>query len=211
MPNTQSIAARHTWGEPETPHPDAIILALAAEVRAMLAQVEGGGLSDGDAELLMAKVNGLELQIARTPAQTVAGLAVKLRIAEDYWQEDKAETTDLLCLRAALADAERLAATGSNWPEANPLFPMIQQMEGALVSARDAMLAIEQMAGSEYLESDQRSAWQFIAAAADQHVDNAYHKWRKLFEAARGKASEKAMVEAREQIAAYMADQGEEA
>ena len=66
--------------------------------------------------LVWGEVNEIEHQIAAIPANTFAGLAIKLRIGTDnqtfktdLWFKVEELTTDELNLMTALADAERLA------------------------------------------------------------------------------------------------------
>ena len=70
--------------------------------------------------LVSREATEIERQIAAIPANTFAGLAIKLRIGTDnqsfrtdlWFQEDDA-TTDELNLMTAFADAERLAGLAS--------------------------------------------------------------------------------------------------
>ncbi len=103
------------------PHGDAELLRLGDEHKTFLGEIDAGGHDDAKGDVLGEAVEhrvALEEQIAAIPANTFAGLAVKLRIGTGNqpfrlypdFQEDQL-SADELNLMAALADAERLAGS----------------------------------------------------------------------------------------------------
>ena len=101
------------------PHGDAELLRLGDEHKTFLGEIDAGGHDDAKGDVLGEAVErqvALEEQIAAIPANTFAGLAVKLRIGTDnqsfrLYPDLQADdlSTDELNLMSALADAERLA------------------------------------------------------------------------------------------------------
>ena len=80
------------------------------EIDAHLHDDPPGDVSDAAS----AKESALELAIAECPAQTIEGVAIKLRIAvKGMYPEDCDLGLDDKLLLAALADAERLAGGAS--------------------------------------------------------------------------------------------------
>ena len=98
--------------------PDAKLLRLNAEYRALIAEQNAGkhrGASGDVTDESMERLSAIERKIADTPAESYAGVGVKLLIGVDNLDPldpGKTRTTDELNLESALADAERLAGEG---------------------------------------------------------------------------------------------------
>lgn len=98
---------------------DAELLRLGDEHKTFLGEIDAGGHDDAKGDVLDEATEYrdiLEAKIAATPANTFAGLAVKLRIGVDNLPmalgtlpKGEEASTDELNLMSALADAERLA------------------------------------------------------------------------------------------------------
>ena len=99
--------------------PDAELLRLGAELTTFRNEIDAGLHPEegGDVpDVAIEHLDEIERKIAAIPANTFAGLAIKLRIGTDNQpfrldpdsQEDQL-STDELNLMTALADAERLA------------------------------------------------------------------------------------------------------
>ncbi len=95
--------------------PDAELLRLNAEYRALMGEIDAGKYLNAEGEIFKEATdrrNDLERKIADTPAATYAGIGIKLLIAVDNFPPlgpGETRTTDELNLESALADAERLA------------------------------------------------------------------------------------------------------
>ncbi len=95
--------------------PDAELLRLNAEDKAFLSEIEDGQHRDAKGDLpdeALIHMCGLERKIAAAPADTYAGISIKLRIAvNNFASIDPGMTRDSIGLnvKSALADAERLA------------------------------------------------------------------------------------------------------
>ncbi len=88
---------------------DAVLLDLEAQVLRLLDEMNAGlcNNAEGDvSEEAIAHEDSLEAAIARHPARTLEGVAVKLR-RQRYWIEDIC-CEDAVFLESALADLERL-------------------------------------------------------------------------------------------------------
>ena len=100
--------------------PDAGLLRLNAEYRALIAEQNAGKHRDASGDVTdesMERLSAIERKIADTPAESYAGVGVKLLIAVDNFDPldpGKTRTTDELNLESALADAERLAGATSS-------------------------------------------------------------------------------------------------
>ena len=91
---------------------DMRLLGMWSQAKAL--EDQGSGLPDDEAERLFRTATELQELIINTPAATVLGIAIKLRIAVkcDGFDRDVVERPQLIVPRAvvnALADAERLA------------------------------------------------------------------------------------------------------
>ena len=88
---------------------DAVLLDLEAQVLRLIDEVNAGlHSSKGDVTAeAMAHEEDLEAAIARHPARTLEGVAVKLR-RQRYWIEDIC-CQDAVFLESALADLQRLS------------------------------------------------------------------------------------------------------
>lgn len=118
-------------------HPDADLITLAhlgdkAEAEWAAAPEESEARAD-----IEPRTEGLRRAIASIPAQTFAGLAVKLRLAADGTPRDFATTNDVRALFSARDDAERLA-NGAR-PDAD-LVVLFQAGEHVEAGERHAML-----------------------------------------------------------------------
>jgi len=101
------------------PHGDAELLRLGDEHKTFLGEIDAGEHDDAKGDVLgeaVEHLDALAAKIAATPANTFAGLAVKLGIGTDnqsftlYPDLPASDlSTDELNLMSALADAERLA------------------------------------------------------------------------------------------------------
>jgi len=97
---------------------DAELLRLNAEYRALIAEQNAGKHRDESSDVTdesMERLNAIERKIADTPAETYAGIGIKLLIGIDNFDPldpGETRTTDELNLESALADAERLAGEG---------------------------------------------------------------------------------------------------
>ena len=104
-------------------HPDAELLRLGDEHRTYLDETHAGGHHDAKGNVLdeaTEHLAALEAKIAGTPANTFAGIAIKLRIGVDNLPmtlgtlpSGEEASTDELNLMSALADIERLAGEAS--------------------------------------------------------------------------------------------------
>ena len=103
--------------------PDAELLRLHAQCETFLIELYRGKHRDANGDVsdeITGRMDHIERQIAAIPANTFAGIALKLRIGTDNqpftvdgrFNVDDA-SADELNLMAALADAERLAARAS--------------------------------------------------------------------------------------------------
>ena len=103
--------------------PDAELHRLNAEYREFLAELNGGKHRNANGDVsaeATGRMEDIEHQIATIPANTFAGLAIKLRIGTDNQRfktdldfKEEELSTDELNLMGALADAERLAGRAS--------------------------------------------------------------------------------------------------
>lgn len=88
---------------------------LDFERRALLAELDYGQQSEPAAQDLMRGIEGLDLAIAATPAQSAGDLAVKIeRLAEvvEPAPSDGSMSIESMLLKGLLRDARRLAAGG---------------------------------------------------------------------------------------------------
>ena len=98
-----------------TANPDAELLRLNAEYRTLLGEINALKHNDEKGDLSAEasdRMEDFEQKIADTPAESYAGIGVKLLIAVDNFPPlgpSETRTTDKLNLESALADAERLA------------------------------------------------------------------------------------------------------
>ena len=68
------------------------------------------GAADDESETHGNRASEIERRIIDTPAESTLGIAIKLRIAADYYPEnEKPEHNDDRALASALNDADRLA------------------------------------------------------------------------------------------------------
>ena len=104
---------------PSIPEPDAKLLRLNAEYRTFLGEINAGRHNDAKGEVsdeAQERMSSLEHKIAATPAETYAGIGIKLLIGVDNFcplNPGETRTTDELNLESALADVERLAGRAS--------------------------------------------------------------------------------------------------
>ena len=95
--------------------PDAELLRLNAEYSTFMDELHAGKYNDEKGDIpaeASCRWDGLEKKIADTPAESYAGIAIKLRIAVDNFcplDPGEPRCTDELNIESALADAERLA------------------------------------------------------------------------------------------------------
>ncbi len=100
---------------------DAVLLRLGDEHKTFLDEINTGGHRDAKGDILDEATehrDALEEKIAATPANTFAGIAIKLRIGVDNLPmtlgtlpPGEEATTDELNLMSALVDVERLAGS----------------------------------------------------------------------------------------------------
>ena len=96
-------------------HKDAGLLRLGDELTTLINEINAGLHPEGagGSDEAMKRKDNLEKRIAATPANTFAGIAIKLRIATDNMDSDAPRYGDELNLVSVLADAERLAGRES--------------------------------------------------------------------------------------------------
>ena len=96
-------------------HPDAGLLRLDTEYRTLLGEINASKHFDAEGEIVEEatdRMNDLERKIADTPAESYAGIGIKLLIGVDNFcplNPGETRTTDDLNIESALADAKRLA------------------------------------------------------------------------------------------------------
>ena len=99
---------------------DAELLRLNAEYRTLLGEINAHKHNDEKGDLSAEacdRRDDLERKIANTPAETYAGIGIKLLIGVDNFcplDPGQTRTTDELNLESALADAERLASVAGS-------------------------------------------------------------------------------------------------
>ena len=98
-----------------TANPDAELLRLNTEYRTLLGEINAGRHNDAKGDVTDEageRISSLEHKIADTPAESYAGIGIKLLIGVDNLDPldpGETRTADHLNLLSALADAERLA------------------------------------------------------------------------------------------------------
>ncbi|MFI4985833.1 MAG: hypothetical protein ACHQF3_00155 [Alphaproteobacteria bacterium] len=105
LPATEALPA---------PHPDARLLGLEAEWLRKETAANESGLTDEEREGRASAANDVMDEIADEPAQTLVGVAVKLRVASFaiYELEAHADTIEAQAIATALAAVTRIAAGG---------------------------------------------------------------------------------------------------
>lgn len=95
-------------------HFDAPILRMGAKIQTIKDRINAGSIADERRrDILDQGALSMENMVAATPAVTLAGVAVKLRLAIDglvSGVDGRGHTTDELNLLSALADVERMGA-----------------------------------------------------------------------------------------------------
>ncbi len=106
------------------------------------------GRSDEETEPLSEAQISVEHQIAKTPARSLHGVLVKLRLHIDQYAAEDLAALDRIQLSSALADLERLAgvAVVSSDP---PLMERILELEPALTDLEGASSALSGAASEE--------------------------------------------------------------